>query len=447
MFKNLNNIFNTSKIDKKNYKTKNIQSHIENLKNTQINERSRIDKINKISDHLNNQNIGIDLDHSLLSDDKNKEQNLINDERESHKTIHFDLEVNKVNKVNEFFSNLEDLKKPLPEQSSNIFFSNNLDIKKIVTTIEKFNELEKNNNGLNNNDLKIVDDRILNNIDTIHNVYKESYTNKFVTGFGDFLRGCYFLLEFCAKYKLKHNFIILHPIKHFLKNKTKIIPNQVANNIEFCEYINQTHDINSSYNPDTSILYYEIFEYLNKQTIINKNIFIYNVCYPTTKIENENIKIIRNMIEPIDEIKMRTENILKLLKLTKYHYKTIHIRSGDQYLNKSNETLDDSYKNLLLTCINNIMLGEDQYLLIADNVIVKNLLVQEFPHIKTHFKEITHLGENSKLNYENIKNTMIDFYIMSYSSMIYSVSCYDHGSGFSKWCAFTYNIPYFCAKI
>jgi hypothetical protein len=116
-------------------------------------------------------------------------------------------------------------------------------------------------------------------------------------------------------------------------------------------------------------------------------------------------------------------------------------------LNKSKDALEDRYKIRLIACLMNQLHKNQHYLVIADNMFVKNLLIQEFPFLKCYFKDITHLGENSQLNRENIKNTLIDFYMMSYSNAIYSISCYDHGSGFSKWCAFTYNIPYFCVKI
>jgi hypothetical protein len=48
---------------------------------------------------------------------------------------------------------------------------------------------------------------------------------------------------------------------------------------------------------------------------------------------------------------------------------------------------------------------------------------------------ITHIGEGIKLENEKIRNTMLDFYLMSKSSAIYSLTSYPHGSGFSYWCA------------
>lgn len=90
--------------------------------------------------------------------------------------------------------------------------------------------------------------------------------------------------------------------------------------------------------------------------------------------------------------------------------------------------------------INNLPKSEN-YLLLADNNPIKRYIINQFPFIKTFFKEISHSGE--KVNEINkIKNTMVEFYLMSYSKKILNYSSYLHGSGFSKWCAVTYDIPY-----
>ena len=298
-----------------------------------------------------------------------------------------------------------------------------------------------------NDTSKTVNFSILNKINVINNVYKQSYKNKFVTGFGDFLRGCYFILEFCDKFNLEYNIAIIHPIQKYLKNKSKIIPQDIADTIEYCEYTNVNFDVNCSFNPDTSILYHEFFDYLNKQSIFNKNIYLYTICYPTFKISSENKNIVRNLIEPVDGIKISIDLILKNLDLSKKGFEILHIRSGDQYLNKTTKTLDEKYKVNLLDALNKIIDKNNSYLLIADSILVKNFIIKFFPFIKTFFKNITHLGENSKLDDENILNTLIDFYIFSYSKKVYSISCYEHGSGFSRWYSFTYDVPYHCIKV
>ena len=63
-------------------------------------------------------------------------------------------------------------------------------------------------------------------------------------------------------------------------------------------------------------------------------------------------------------------------------------------------------------------------------------------HDIIHVADATHESDLTSL-----ENTMIDFYIMSYSMAITSFSVYLHGTGFSNWCAITYNIPYECYYI
>jgi hypothetical protein len=326
----------------------------------------------------------------------------------------------------------------------------NIDLSLVKINKNKKDDDKKNDkkeHDKKNKKSKTVDFSILNKINIINNVYKQSYKNKFVTGFGDFLRGCYFILEFCGKFSLEYNISIIHPIRKFLKNKSKTIPQDIADTIEYCEYTNVNLDVNCSFNPDTSIVFHEFFDYLNKQTIFNKNIYLYTICYPTFKISSENKNIVRNLIEPVDEVKISIDLILKNLDLSKKQFEILHIRSGDQYLNKTTKTLDEKYKVNLLDALNKIIDKNNSYLLIADSILVKKFIIQFFPFIKSFFKNITHLGENSKLDDENILNTLIDFYIFSYSKKVYSISCYEHGSGFSRWSSFTYDVPYQCIKV
>jgi hypothetical protein len=91
--------------------------------------------------------------------------------------------------------------------------------------------------------------------------------------------------------------------------------------------------------------------------------------------------------------------------------------------------------------------GDSKFLLIADNNEIKYLLRDEFPDFKLYFKDITHLGEGVELEREKVKNTLLDFYLMSYATNIYSFTSYPHGSGFSYWCSKLYNIPYNCKYI
>ena len=84
---------------------------------------------------------------------------------------------------------------------------------------------------------------------------------------------------------------------------------------------------------------------------------------------------------------------------------------------------------------------QQQYLLITDAVVLKKIIVSYFQNIKCIFFDISHTCENDDAS---IKNTLVEFYMMSHSKAIISMSVYPHGSGFSKWCSVVYSIPYVC---
>jgi hypothetical protein len=140
---------------------------------------------------------------------------------------------------------------------------------------------------------------------------------------------------------------------------------------------------------------------------------------------------------------------LDVLQFSKGNYVVIHIRSGDTYLTESNKIFESNYFKKLLVEILLILnrYNDAEFLLIADNNEIKYLLLEKFPNLKAVFKDITHLGEGTVLERQKVKNTMLDFYLLANSAAIHSFSAYPHGSGFSLWCAKTYDIPYSCKYI
>jgi hypothetical protein len=148
------------------------------------------------------------------------------------------------------------------------------------------------------------------------------------------------------------------------------------------------------------------------------------------------------ILKPNDYLNDKIISAMNCLNLNKNKFKVIHIRFED----------DDNYKNInkrisyILYIIKLIILQKDDHdiFLISNKNLIKSLLIRTFPNIKTIFHDTTHIAYKEKNSDENIVNRLKDFYIMSNSSYIYSFSPYQHGTGFSKWCAVTYNIPYIC---
>jgi hypothetical protein len=141
--------------------------------------------------------------------------------------------------------------------------------------------------------------------------------------------------------------------------------------------------------------------------------------------------------------------INKQVSLNFKKYSVFHIRSGDDYLNKDNKIFLTKYFEKIKREIQYYIKScqPANYLIIADNNEIKILLKKNFPKFKIILKEITHFGEGVDLEEEKVKNTLIDFYLLSFANKIISLSTYKHGSGFSYWCAQTFDVPYIAKYI
>jgi hypothetical protein len=197
-------------------------------------------------------------------------------------------------------------------------------------------------------------------------------------------------------------------------------------------------------------------DYLCSLPVINNSVFTYNILFPYDEISLEECDKMCSLFEPSREIIEKTDEHLSNLKLIKKQFIVLHIRSGDSYLKNNNKIFDSLYletiKNEIIEIIFKAKLSmvdnkNVDILLIADNNEIKLLLNDEFPNIKFLVYNITHIGEGVDLETEKVKNTMVDFYLMSYASAIYSLTAYPHGSGFSYWCSKMYGIPYKCKYI
>ena len=369
----------------------------------------------------------------------------------------------------------DETKKEIEENTleNNFFHDNNK--KRIINPDNNFNINFFNNIKNNNfNDIVSYDVNIIRNkgIKIINNVYqsKYNYGSNSCTGLGDFIRGSYFILEFCEKYNFEYKIIFNNCISNFLQIKTDKLKNieNILKGIDF--FKNNNID---SYNIDNSGIIFEpikdnkhimsdFVDYIVKSKSVYNNVFIYCNSYPINDIIDEKHKeYMRNILEPIIEIKINVNKILYDLKLEFKQFIVIHIRSGDSYLKNEKNTFDVKYINELIQNIENDIvhyfnknkndnidnIDNNKYLIIADNNYIKLILKKKFPNFTILLKNITHFGEGILLEDEKVKNSLIDFYLLSFSKFILSYSCYEHGSGFSYWCAKTYNIPYVCKLI
>jgi hypothetical protein len=282
---------------------------------------------------------------------------------------------------------------------------------------------------------------------TIENVYQENYKdNVNATGLGDFIRGSYFLMQFCQENQLLYKINMLnHPISRFLE----IYQNKQPSNYKNINKFDLTNfnagilDDNILTNIHDHTINNDFIYFLKDQTVHNKTIYTYLISYPTIIIDEEHKKYMQHLLKPTKYLSLLVDEQLTKLDLYEKEYTVIHVRYGDDYLIKNETDINLNHLNTIKQKID--YLGStNKILLISDNIVIKTCITNLYPNIKTHFNEITHTGEGIQLDTNKLKNTMIDFYLFSRAKNVFAFSVYKHGTGFSKWAAETYSVPYTC---
>ena len=300
------------------------------------------------------------------------------------------------------------------------------------------------------------------NVHTIVHIYQEIYAeNARPTGLGDFIRSCFYMIQFCRTYQFVYRIAIAHPMALFLQQFGEVA---LTRRKPWVRLFSPTNWTRSVFNKDSCIENYvldqerekEYVEYLNKLPLIKDSgtLYAYNILFPYGVVSQEDKDLVREMLQPTTEMQEYVKSTLIQLALPSTDPETrfivVHIRSGDKHLLHGSNTFKNTYVKVIKDEIEKIILNnnERKILLIADNNNIKKVLLKDFPgRIVCLFQEITHLGEGVALVRERVKNTLLDFFVMSQAHSIFSFTTYLHGSGFSYWCAMIYGIPYKCRYI
>ena len=296
----------------------------------------------------------------------------------------------------------------------------------------------------------------MNDINThIHkliNVYQEKYKNGKCSGLGDFIRGSYFLMQFCDKFHIEYEISFYN---HLLGNYLKNVDKNKYTGISDVSIIRDNHNNNfiGHINIATREILYKtqsenhiIQSVLNYTNIIpNKIKHINNICFPLySELDASHKAYMKNILEPNDMINQYILSSLDNMDVNKGDYTVIHIRCGDNVL--INKMQDNSLFERVYCRLNELPDSlSEKYIIISDSNELKILLKERFPLFKINTENtVVHIGEGTKNTEESIKSLLLDFYLMTYSKNIISFSTYTHGSGLSLWCAKTFDIPYKC---
>ena len=284
-----------------------------------------------------------------------------------------------------------------------------------------------------------------NKLKKIVNVFQKQYINIKGQGFGDFIRGSIYLTYICIILDLEFDIDLRnHPISEFLEYHDSLY-NICYSNIEaFIDYYN-----NKEHEKEF------IKEFIKKLNNLDEEIYyLYNNFKPLFQIENLNFNIIqkaRNIIIPKIEPKKYIldilDNKLENHGLNRNKYAVIHIRCGDYFMNikkvdSTKHQISSKHINDIIKILTIQTNKEKKYIIIGDSNKIKRYISNKFPNMIMFNSKITHLGEDENNDSSSISETLIDFNIMRFSNFIISFSAYGHGSGFSKYCASVYNIPF-----
>jgi hypothetical protein len=290
-----------------------------------------------------------------------------------------------------------------------------------------------------------------NKLKKIVNVYQLNYVNGNSPGLGDFLRGCFCFNQIAKLLGLEFEIDVSnHPMAKYLENSNHV-EGIDYNNLEFV-FPNGNQDANGSIdyegrkkNINPNFLN-EVINYLNTKDC---EVFgFFSTAFPSFFDHKPDCKaLINSKLQPNEFMRNYIDHTLSELGLTKHSYGVIHVRTGDNHL-VNGEPINVNFVNNIKNIILKLISPGRRYLIISDSNVFKKHM-KSVPQCYTLIRKIEHLGGENIRNTESngVMNTLLEFFLMSHSNAIISMSVYPHVSGFSKYCSILHNISFKYIKI
>jgi hypothetical protein len=274
----------------------------------------------------------------------------------------------------------------------------------------------------------------------IINVYQKRGDNHKTYGFGDFLRGCFCLIQICKKNKLEFDIDISnHPMSNY------IVPSETTYNVD---YLNLPHFENINYlcidgktnTTNSWSFYWEFINHLNSLDM--EHYYLECNSFPAwNKVQYIEKHILKYKLSPTKDMQLYISDTLHNLELDSTSFGIIHIRTGDSYL-IDGKKLEANKLYKIFKALVKVTNKDKKYLLLSDNNFLKIVLKKRFHNICCYTFPITHLGESNDQTNDSLKNTMLDFFIIGNAKLVISLSFHNWGSGFSEWSSVMHNVPY-----
>jgi hypothetical protein len=280
------------------------------------------------------------------------------------------------------------------------------------------------------------------------NVYQTQFLDFKASGLGDYLRGSFMMLQLLRTLK-KYTGVDVefdmdlrnHPMSKFLicdQTLERPASYQTLGNFHIDSLLVKQDDNDIAYQH----IVREIVRYFNK--IQQPTFFAYcckDIVYD--EILDSEKALIRSKIQPTPEMETYITDSLTRLGVTG-SYTTIHIRMDDAVcfphaVGSSQSTLNTQLLDDLIAAVRSKVVEGKTYVLVSSSTRVKEALTGG--NILSIPTAICHIGQNQEPTDDELRDTLLDFYLMSRSSEILAFSTY-HRTGFSLERSNIYGIPY-----
>ncbi len=151
-------------------------------------------------------------------------------------------------------------------------------------------------------------------------------------------------------------------------------------------------------------------------------------------------KHIRSFLKPNAYMSEYIDSTLESLGLRQKPYSILHIRCKDE-LSFPPKAPNESFLKELTDLVHKHTDPEKTYILISNHNGIKYHFLGT-PSIKMQLGEICHVGQDPNQTDIQVRDTMLDFFLIANSADCLAFSPYPHGTGFSQECCKLYNIPH-----
>ena len=280
------------------------------------------------------------------------------------------------------------------------------------------------------------------------NVYQTQFVDFKASGLGDYLRGSFTMLQLLRTLK-KHTGSDVafemdlrnHPMSKFLTCDEAL--ERPANYAALGNF----HVDSLMVNQDEEDIAYqhivrEVVRYFNK---VQQPTFFAYCCKENiyTEILDSEKALIRSRLQPSAGLETYIASCLTQLGVTGA-YSVLHVRLDDAIcfphaVASSQATLNEQLMTDLVASVRAKVDADKTYVLISNSQAVKDALTGA--NIHSLPTAVCHIGQNQTPTDDQLRDTLLDFFLMSRASEIAGFSTYKR-TGFSLECATLYNVPY-----